>query len=228
MIQKLINKKIIILVTIVIFFVFFNFSFDKEEKEEKEEIKTYEPEIEKQEKKVKSEMVQIDIKGAIKSPGVYELELGSRVQDAINIAGGMLENAEGMAINLSKKLIDEMVIIIYTKEEIEKMKEEEIRVNKVEQTCICPKIENNACVNNPTTNIENESFNLESNTSQLVSLNQGTLEDFLTLPGIGPSKAEAILSYRKEHGTFQSVEEIKNVSGIGDSTFEKIKDRLTL
>lgn len=169
-----------------------------------------------------SDKIQVDIKGAIVKPGVYELEPGTRIEDLILKSGGLLESADTRSINLSKKLEDEMVIVIYTKEEIDLFLKGEQEIVPLEP-CMCPKIENNGCIKDAVTN-EPE----QEKTSKKVSINLGTVSDFQSLPGIGSSKAEAIVAYREEHGNFEAIEDIKNVSGIGNSTFEKIKDRLTL
>ena len=171
--------------------------------------------------------LSIDIKGAVKNPGVYELKDGSVVKDAIDVSGGLLESANTEHINLSKKIVDEMVIIIYTNEEIQEMTEGNTSVKVVDKECICPKIENNACIdnNNKYTNISNET---NQGTSNKISLNNASKEELMTLNGIGESKANAIIEYRNNNGLFKQIEDITNVKGIGNSVYEKIKDRLTL
>lgn len=216
MIQKIVEKKrMLLMISIILFLLFARFLFPKEE-----EI-IEEPLLEEIETSIQHNMIQVDIKGAVKNPGVYQMGSDSRVQDVIEKSGGLLENAFLNTINLSKKLEDEMVIIIYTKEEINQFLENETRTLKQENTCICPKIINDVC-------IEKTITNKEVTNSKKISLNQGTKEDFESLTGIGSSKAEAIIKYREEHGKFEDIEEIKNVSGIGEATFEKIKDNLTL
>lgn len=222
MIQKIIKeKKVILIVSIILFLILMSIFLKKEEEQIMEE-----PIMEIQEEVQKSETIQVDIKGAVKTPGVYEMNTDSRVQDLILKSGGLLENAYVNTINLSKKLEDEMVVIIYTNEEINTFLEEETRIMKQENTCVCPKVENNVCIKEATTN--KPTANKEDNATKKVSLNNGTKEDFETLSGIGSSKANAIIEYRNEHGKFNTIEEIKNVSGIGDATFEKIKENLTL
>lgn len=211
------HKRMILVILIVLFLlVCLLFSQNREEI-------VVEPQPEKKEEVIET-TIQVDVKGAVKHPGVYEVSEHSRVQDAIKKSGGFLENADTSTINLSKLLKDEMVILIYTKEEIEAFKTLEQREQKTDQTCICPKIENNACMKDAVTNYQQNNV---KETKQ-VSLNHGTVADFETLPGIGPSKANAIVIYRSEHGGFQSIEDLKLVSGIGEATFEKIKAYLTL
>lgn len=168
--------------------------------------------------------ITIDIKGAVKKPGVYLINNDSRVIDAINKAGGLLDNADNSIINLSKKLTDEMVIIIYTKDEINKMLEGDTAIKIIEKECICPKLENDACIDNKITNSnkKNENVNFP------ISINKATKEELMKLPGIGESKANSIIKYRDENGTFNMVEDIINVSGIGESVFEKIKEYISL
>ena len=173
---------------------------------------------------VEVKMIKVDIKGAVKQPGVYELEAGSRVNDAINTSGGLNKDADTSVINLSKNLTDEMVIIIYTKEEVEEMLKGSTSIKYIEKECICPKIENDACIDNvidnkPDTNTSNE---------QKVSLNSATIDELMQLPGIGEVKAKAIIAYREKNGGFKTIEELLEVNGIGESTFNKIKDQLSL
>lgn len=167
------------------------------------------------------ETVLVDVKGAVSNPGVYRLSSESSVQDAISMAGGLLENANTNVINLSKRLVDEMVIIVYTNEEIETYhKEPEILTEfvYVEVPCECPDRMNDACI------VERE----ESKENELISINTASKEQLMTLSGIGESKAEAIITYREENGTFKVIEDIMNVSGIGESAFEKIKAQITV
>lgn len=206
------KRKYLLLLIIPILLVFCLLSFNSNHDEIIEE------EIEKK--------LSIDIKGAVKKPGVYELKDGSVVKDVIDISGGLLESANTEYINLSKKIVDEMVIIIYTNEEIHEMTEGNTSVKIVDKECICPKIENNACIdNNKYTNISNGT---NQSTSNKISLNNASKEELMTLNGIGESKANAIIEYRNSNGLFKQIEDITNVKGIGNSVYEKIKDRLTL
>lgn len=158
----------------------------------------------------------VDIKGAVKNPGIYEVEEGKRIQDIIEMASGLNENADISLINLSKKVTDEMVIIIYTKEEIENLKKNNTE-GAEKTTCPETPIINDACINHQEqTEIKEE--------NKKISINEATLEQLMTLPGIGESKAQAIIKYREESGAFQTIEEIKNVSGIGEAVFAKIEN----
>lgn len=156
----------------------------------------------------------VDIKGAIVNPGIYKVEVSSRVNDVINLAGGLLENADTSKINLAKKVTDEMTIIIYTKEEIQN------RISSNECICNCEDIKNDACVN------DDKNDNSEGN--MVVNINTAGIKEFLILPGIGEAKAEEIISYRNSNGLFENIDDIKKVSGIGDALFEKIKIYITV
>ena len=176
-------------------------------------------------------MVFVDIKGAVKNPGVYEIEDYKKVIDVINLAGGFTEVADTSMINLAKNVVNEMVVIIYTKDEVKKATEPNQIIKYIDKECICPNIKNDGCINNSTKKEESQSSNkvesvIENN--KLVNLNTATLEELQTLSGVGKSKAEAIIQYRDEKGGFSNIEELKEVSGIGEALFEKIKDYITV
>lgn len=166
--------------------------------------------------------VSVEIKGAVNKPGVYKLEYGSRVDDLIKKSGNLTDNADTSTINLSKKLNDEMVVIVYTKDEINEMRNGSASVKYVERQCTCPMIENDACIEDIISN------NAINNKEGLVSINTGTIEELMTLPGIGKAKAEAIIKYREENGGFKKIEDIMNIKGIGNSMYEKIKNYIML
>lgn len=176
----------------------------------------------------------VDVKGAVKKPGVYEVNDGMMVIDAIKMAGGLKNNAYTSNINLSQKLTESMVIYIFTKTEMKTEPTSEIITNT---TCTTQIIN----VDTPTT-IENKPINTTSTTtstsiknttstlstsSKLINLNTATETELTTLPGIGVSKAKTIIEYRTAN-PFNKIEDIKNVSGIGDAAFEKIKDYITV
>ena len=190
--------------------------------------------IEIEEDVIEIKSVFVDVKGAVKNPGVYELLETNRVIDAINLSGGVLENAHTDNINLSKKIKDEMVIIV-------EFKKEEV---KEEITCPTIKEENNhddidkdsikndALIDDENEEINNDNsldkeLNSDNNLNSKISINTATKEQLMTLPGIGESKALDIIEYRNNN-LFKSIEEITNIKGIGNSIYEKIKEYITI
>jgi len=228
------NKKLIIIISVM--FIVFSvgnyliYKFAKCKDVECEPVVEY---IIKEDEKKQEETVYyyVDIKGAVKTPGVYKLNEESRVIDAINVAGGLTKKADTTSLNLSKKITDSMYIVIYTKEEIEKFKDNSEKVVCPENICVCPEPEtNDACASideSKDTIISNNSqMNTES--TSMVSINIASKDLLQTLPGIGESKADAIIEYRNANGNFEKIEDVMNVSGIGESVYEKIKDLITL
>lgn len=165
----------------------------------------------------------VDVKGAVKNPGVYKVSNGMIVDDAIKLAGGITSKASTDNINLSKKLYSEMVIYVYTKTEIKNMTSNNQPSNN------CNTVDSNSSsrsVNNDA--LANESNSCAPNTiTGKVNINTASKDELLSISGIGESKAEAIIAYRKEN-KFTTIEDIKNVSGIGDAMFDKIKDYITV
>ncbi len=149
-------------------------------------------------------MIIIHITGAVKTPGIVKLEEGSRIEDAINKAGGLTEDADISKVNLAYILEDGIKIIIPSKTDIGDFQEENILSNDSGEGII--------------DNIET------SSKSSSLNINKATEQDLQNLPGIGPSLAAKIIAYRDENGKFTTVEDIKKVNGIGDSKYENIKD----
>ena len=174
--------------------------------------------------------VFVDVKGSVNNPGVYELESDKRVINAIDKAGGLTNNADTINLNLSKKLEDEMIIIVYSKVEISNYYKNNGNKNATcaSLECVCPDNFNNACISEGTSKNKETKNEANNKLNGKVSINNASKEELMTLSGIGESKAEKIISYRNENGGFSSVEDIKKVSGIGDSVYEKIKDNITL
>lgn len=171
----------------------------------------------------KNDLIGVEVKGYVNSPGVYLLEQDSLVEDLIIKAGGLSDNADISVINLARKLSDEDVVIIYSNEEIEEMRQGSTAVKYIDKECVCPIINNSALFNEVITNAEGIIIDTGK-----ISLNSATIEELMTLPGIGESKAKLIIEYRNTNKGFKEIEEIKNVKGIGNSVYEKIKDFLTL
>ena len=177
-----------------------------------------------------TEEYYVDIKGAVANPGVYKLSSDSRVNDVVNLAGGISSDADTRCINLSKKIKDEMVIYVYTKQEVEEMYKKE---EKKEDDVIFNNVINDAYVDYTNPESESVDTNNESNSSEeiitgKININTADISLLITLPNIGEAKAQAIISKRSELGKFNSIDEIKEVSGISDATFEKIKDLITV
>lgn len=204
------KKTIIILCTIIVVLGGIIFILYKNNSSSKEEIVDIfeEPEEIKQEES-NSKKVIVDIKGMINNPGVYEVDSNLRVNDVIELAGGLKEGADTSNINLAKLVSDEMTIIIYSTEEVLEKFKQEVCI------CNCPYIQNDACINS-------------NNDDNLININTAGIEELTTLPGIGDVKAEAIIKYRSEVGKFKTKEELLNVEGIGEALFEKIKDNITV
>lgn len=228
------RKQILIVVIIFIILVssssFFIFKY-KDMKKDKKDTKTIvtvkkkstssvsKKTTEKEEKQNDLE-IMVDIKGEVINPGIYTLSSNKRVMDAINVAGGLTENADTSVLNLSKKLEDEMVIIVYSHYQVsqfEKTKEDEKIINEGCQNGVND-LKNDAC-------IKDEDKKIQTNK---VSINTATIEELVQIDGIGEARAKAIIEYREANGNFEKLEDIKNVSGIGDSLFDKIKESITL
>ena len=163
---------------------------------------------------------------------MYKFNENEMIIDAITKAGGLTKYATTTNINLSKKLIPEMVIYIFTKNELKKKEPETIIINNVPE-CKCEVIEVNNCVNEPiidnSSTIDQTSSTTDSTSSsevisKLININTSNLMELQQLPGIGESKANLIIQYRNTIGLFTKIEDIKNVSGIGDATYKNIKD----
>ena len=175
----------------------------------------------------------VDVKGAVKKPGVYEFNDGDKVIDAIKKAGGLAKNGITSNINLSQKLKSEMVIYIFTKNEITTKTVVSNSVASINNTpCKCETIEVNNCttkddvVIKSDSNATNDSDNISI--SSKININTATVEELSKLSGIGSSKAEDIIKYRTENGSFKTIDDIKNVSGLGEALFGKIKDSITV
>ena len=228
LLKKNLKKVIFLLILLCISIVFFLISIsDTEAKDIKkdDDIKIEKKKVTKKESK-KEIIYFIDVKGEVNDPKVIKIDSNLRVIDAINMAGGFKEDADTSILNLSKKLKDESVIYVYSKKETEeyhnKLLESEKINEELEKKIICPDKENLACINNKKVDTE------EKEKDNKVDINNASKEELLTITGVGESKALAIIDYREKNGGFKSIEDIKNVSGIGDALFEKIKDFISV
>jgi competence protein ComEA len=171
-----------------------------------ETIPIEEPPVEKIEALVEEQVTEhvfVDVKGAVNYPGVYELTTNDRIVDAIEQAGGYAATANPVLINHAQKLQDEMVIYIPQHgEELAEVSQQLVQV----------------------AGAASGGATGATSTSGKVNINKADEAALTSLPGIGPAKANAIVSYRAESGNFQSIEDLKKVSGIGDKSFEQLKD----
>lgn len=228
-VKELFNRKLIL--SIISMFVIAGLSFVYISNTNKELKKSEVYDLEVEEKKTNNleiedaiKYITVDIKGEVKSPGVYKIEEGKRVVDAINASGGLTKKAVTKYINLSKVLKDEDVIIINNISELEKIEDkkniEEIKINNKSNISV----KESDVITNDKSDIVKES---DSNKNTIVNINTCTLEELLSINGIGESKAKSIIEYRENVGLFTSKEDIMKVSGIGESLYDKIKDYIT-
>ncbi|MBD7906882.1 helix-hairpin-helix domain-containing protein [Sporosarcina sp. Sa3CUA8] len=145
-------------------------------------------------------IIVVDVKGAVLHPNVYTLQEGQRLIDAITAAGGYTADADSRLLNHAQRLTDEAVIYV-------PLVGEEVPIFE---------------------SAPNEGEATSDSGSSLVNINSADESQLMTLTGIGPSKAAAIIKYRTEQGAFQTNEDLKKVSGIGDKTFEALSDAITV
>lgn len=159
-----------------------------------------EKEVKKEEKEESTEqdLITVDVKGAVKSPGIYDLPVGSRVHDAVQKAGGLTEQADSKSLNLAQKVSDEDLVYVPSKGE----------EAASQQT---------ASGTTPSSSKEKK-----------VNLNRASLEELKQVKGLGGKRAQDIIDHREANGKFKSVDELKKVSGIGAKTIEKLKDYVTV
>ena len=159
-----------------------------------------EKEVKKEEKEESPEqdLITVDVKGAVKSPGIYDLPVGSRVHDAVQKAGGLTEEADSKSLNLAQKVSDEALVYVSSKGE----------EAASQQT---------GSGTPPSTSKDKK-----------VNLNKASLEELKQVKGLGGKRAQDIIDHREANGKFKSVDELKKVSGIGAKTIEKLKDYVTV
>lgn len=146
----------------------------------------------------------VEIKGEVAKPDVYQLEEGSIIKDLIDMAGGVTEEADLSRINRAEELLNHELIIIGN-------------INDETESSV---VQNNSTYSS--------NGNNSDKVSTLININTADLEQLKEITGIGNIKAQSIIDYREANGGFKSLEELKNVDGIGDKTFEKIKEQITL
>ena len=157
-------------------------------------------EVKKEEKDESPEqdLITVDVKGAVKSPGIYDLPVGSRVHDAVQKAGGLTEEADSKSLNLAQKVSDEALVYVPTKGE------EAVSQQTASGTTA------------------------STSKDKKVNLNKASLEELKQVKGLGGKRAQDIIDHREANGKFKSVDELKKVSGIGAKTIEKLKDYVTV
>ncbi|MCE7794183.1 helix-hairpin-helix domain-containing protein [Salipaludibacillus sp. CUR1] len=192
-------------VSVALFLIFFLPAGEKGESEKEQhavfpwEEETGEEEVSESQEAFKQETFIVDIKGEVVNTGIYTVEEGERVQDAILKAGGFTGNANDKLINLAERCYDEMVIYVPSMDE--------------EYENILPASPAQAGT---------------SSQQEGILINSASAEELTALPGIGPAKADAIINYRDENGPFKSGEELKEVPGIGEKTLENIVDKIII
>ena len=153
-----------------------------------------------------SQELYVYVCGAVKKPGVYTFQTGNRICDAIEAAGGFSKKADDVAQNLAEPLVDGQQLYVPYKNEKKSVEQPSQKENSQMSALQEP---------------------VDAGQSK-VNLNQATKEQLMTLPGIGEAKAQSILNYRQEKGSFTSVEEIMNIEGIKEGVFQNIKDHITV
>lgn len=169
----------------------------------------------------KRELLYVYVCGAVECPGVYAFEEGARVFDAIEAAGGLSADADGACVNQALKLSDQDQLYIRTLEE----KEQNTQKGEFSSTGSSP--EGSASGNGYGLLPAEGSAGTENAADARININTASQKDLTSLPGIGDTKAAAILADRTENGFYEAPEDLKRVSGIGDATFEKLRDRIT-
>lgn len=213
-----INKKILIVIIIIVIVAiagYYSYSnnFDSSDTLYSENFNNNENNT-KEIKTKEEKLIIVHVAGAVAHPGIVNLYENSRISDAIEKAGGLTEEADISKINLAYFLEDGMKIYIPTHNEIEEEKNMENNISDTKEYVI----QNNE-------NLENNS---KKNSNLKINLNTATQSELETLPGIGSATALKIINYRKENGKFQSVEDLKNVKGIGNNKFENIKELISV
>lgn len=148
-------------------------------------------------------IIMVHIIGGVAKPGVVKIKEGGRIEDAIEAAGGLTEDSDISNVNLAYVLDDGVKVKIPTIDDESK---------ETEETYISEDSGKNVILQE------------DEKVGSIVNINKATQTELETLPGIGPSLADRIISYREQNGKFKKIEDIKNVAGIGDSKFENIKD----
>lgn len=152
--------------------------------------------------------IYVHVCGQVKDPGVYSLKEGSRLYEAIEMAGGATEKGVCDVLNLAAVLEDGMRIMVPDKEQAAEWTQE-----------------GKSLADSPGVTAKGTP---DQGAAGKVNLNRASVQELMTLSGIGQSRAEAIVRYREEIGSFQTIEDVMKVSGIKENAFNKIKDNITV
>ena len=155
-------------------------------------------EKEVKEETIEQDLITVDVKGAVKSPGIYDLPVGSRVNDAVQKAGGLTEQADSKSLNLAQKISDEALVYVPTKGEESASQQ------------------------------AGSGTASSTSKEKKININKASLEELKQAKGLGGKRAQDIIDHRESNGKFKSVDELKKVSGIGAKTIEKLKDYVTV
>lgn len=204
-------SSLIVIFGIILYFIFGSSQPQEANVQPIQKIQETQTPLEKEKPKIEpqqlvSTAVIVDVKGAVKKPGIYELDPNARVMDAISLAGGYISTADRNGINLAAKLQDEMVIYVPKKGE-----------NK-----------DNPIIQSPASSPTGQQNSSGSEAQSVVNINTADETQLQTLSGIGPAKAQAIISYRTDTGLFQTIEDLKKVTGFGEKTFERLQSSITV
>lgn len=199
---------------------------DISQKKQNESAEEPAPEVEEQLPEISDtpQNIYVDICGAVTSPGVYELPYGSRVFQAIEQAGGYLPEAAESYLNRAKGLSDGQQVYVPTQAEVDSQRiaatqdGSEVTAENSTETASGQK----------SAGEDSGEAETASSTEQKIDLNTADISQLTTLTGVGESKALAIIAYREENGPFTSAEDIMNVPGIKEGTYEKIKDKIAI
>lgn len=231
--MKKINFKIILIILIVTIVGITTYYF-KTKDESVENIEFEETNTQSQEKNTEENIavenkIKVYITGEVHNPGLYEIAENSRIADAIEAAGNLTENAFIDKINLAYVLEDGMKIYIPNKKDNNDVTDETTTyvTKETDGQTVSGGSKNsggNTNKKSSTTSNATKSSTASTKSTEKININSATQTELETLPGIGSSTALKIINYRKENGKFKTIEEIKNVKGIGDAKYEKIKE----
>ncbi len=186
--------------------------------------------------------IYVHLCGAVKKSDVYKVEEDTRLVDVIALAGGLTEDAAGDFVNQASLLEDGQQIYIPTKEEVKEKTPLEYTASSLPNKNNSSSSSNNSSNSNNSgnsnnsnnsSNNSNNSNNSSNNNSKksnngIININTASKEELMTLSGIGEAKAKSIIDYRETHNGFKSIEEIKNIVGIKDSIYNKVKDSISV